>query len=729
MTTMFCCWQMRFFLCLFSYLSVCHAQQQQHVLKASLASSNSDDIKLNFSSSAPHIFSSLHGVLQQWPNTFFPNGHSIVPCEIPPYTLLYHGRPSDDLPPSPEFLAFDIEMAYAIMGSTRNSHMLTYQATRPVRCLYFDGQSAALMGSGPMDSQMVFLYGNTTGPSSGGHFLGAEYARARGLCEWALSNDMGGPGWGIEGIVRMNAGFEMMWCNFASPSLRLIDHLNVSAPLLPKKRTALAFAEEADSDSQSVTPPVFPMPTTTASDASPTASEPPTFSLPPDWQDMQLREPFVFAGNREWFRSTSWHYGTTGSGPGKGETRIKALVCGLLSYYDPLFTSRAAATSSIEESYLNLTIDGLWHGPSENGTREVGLQQLARRRMYHNLQGVNTVDATLMNEHAKQALTNLNSSSPVCTGLDWVALADEIVNRYSKPLVELSHFLSSFDHTTAENNTETEKFILSARIRCHAFLLPLLDYPDPSEDPDETWQLSSPLGQETLSRCTYHYTRLLHPLPATTTAPETTLLTSIEEVLSAICRTIITVGFSVELAYLTHITSSPTTTTMPTSQPLTDLSAQTSHSADLLNTLLAYLGWLPSLTSCTLPCAWDEVCHIPIWPLDMFAAVPSPSENSTAPPPPPGPPGQPHRGPPGHGDGGFPPPGHGHRGNGTGRWGPGPGHGGPPPGWDRGGNRSVGHGGMDNLPPHIGGRGMGFGSRDVQDARCVKVHDMHRFPL
>lgn len=62
----------------------------------------------NFSSSAPHYFASVYGLLQQWPNTFFPNGHSIAPCEIPAFTKLYHGRTDGEAPPSPEWVAFDM---------------------------------------------------------------------------------------------------------------------------------------------------------------------------------------------------------------------------------------------------------------------------------------------------------------------------------------------------------------------------------------------------------------------------------------------------------------------------------------------------------------------------------------------------------------------------------------------------------------------------------------------
>lgn len=64
--------------------------------------------KLNFTSEAPHYFASVYGLLQQWPNTFFPNGHTIAPGEIQPFTKLYHGRWGDELPPSPEWLTFDM---------------------------------------------------------------------------------------------------------------------------------------------------------------------------------------------------------------------------------------------------------------------------------------------------------------------------------------------------------------------------------------------------------------------------------------------------------------------------------------------------------------------------------------------------------------------------------------------------------------------------------------------
>ena len=84
------------------------AQKSLHIPDLVAASSSQWDF--NFSSSAPHYFASAYGLLQQWSNTFFPNGHSIAPCEIPPLTKLYHGRKDEEVPPSPEWVAFDVQV-------------------------------------------------------------------------------------------------------------------------------------------------------------------------------------------------------------------------------------------------------------------------------------------------------------------------------------------------------------------------------------------------------------------------------------------------------------------------------------------------------------------------------------------------------------------------------------------------------------------------------------------
>lgn len=63
---------------------------------------------MNYSSPAPHLFASAYGLLQQWSNTVFPNGHTMAAVEVPAFTLFYHGRMDEEDVPSPEWLAFDM---------------------------------------------------------------------------------------------------------------------------------------------------------------------------------------------------------------------------------------------------------------------------------------------------------------------------------------------------------------------------------------------------------------------------------------------------------------------------------------------------------------------------------------------------------------------------------------------------------------------------------------------
>ena len=78
--------------------------EQQHTISM-FATSTLAQPSLNFSSPAPHIFSSVHGLLRQGYNAFFPNGFSIAPCELPAFAPYYHGWLNDEPPQSPEWLA------------------------------------------------------------------------------------------------------------------------------------------------------------------------------------------------------------------------------------------------------------------------------------------------------------------------------------------------------------------------------------------------------------------------------------------------------------------------------------------------------------------------------------------------------------------------------------------------------------------------------------------------
>lgn len=117
-------------------------------------------------------------------------GQSVVPGTVPIGTTLYHGRSDDQIPITPDWLAFDPE--HSIMFARgADSRLFTFMATRPLRVLYFDGSSAAKLSTGSMDTQNLLAWGNIgTTP------MGDEWRRIIDLCEW-------GKDLGIDGYVRM----------------------------------------------------------------------------------------------------------------------------------------------------------------------------------------------------------------------------------------------------------------------------------------------------------------------------------------------------------------------------------------------------------------------------------------------------------------------------------------------------------------------------------------------
>lgn len=87
-----------------------------------------------------------------------------------------------------------------------------YRANRPLNLLYIDGQAAAKGPLGPQDSQDMILLGHPD-PGPGPPTYG-EWLRAEELCdladEWEQPN-----GAKIDGFIRMEGGFEIIYCDFS----------------------------------------------------------------------------------------------------------------------------------------------------------------------------------------------------------------------------------------------------------------------------------------------------------------------------------------------------------------------------------------------------------------------------------------------------------------------------------------------------------------------------------
>lgn len=559
-------------------------------------------------------------------------------------------------------------MAYGIMGASRDSHMLTYQTTRKVKCIYFDGESATLFGSGQMNSQMLHIWGNTTGPPRSGTGFGGlweEYARAVGLCDWLREKELGGPGWGFEGIVRMNAGFEMIWCNFTSPSLRLISHLNVTAPLLPDEDSQedIYILEESSDLPEAISPgerlvlrnddfqptsyyPLPPSPTKTEKATDPTdPPRPPTMG-----RDQWSREPFLSTQSWLWYASATEHYGSSADGRQVGETRVTPISCGFLSYYGQEYTSQNFARAKEERRSLNLTESGLWNGSDEDESRLDALKALTRRRRSHYLGDVTTREAALMRANSERVLRDLLDSFPQnCSGIGWSVIANDIVQSYAGPLFSFARTLQKYRNLTTNNETFIKDYFADLRGQTHAFLLPFLEYPSDNVN-KLIWTRNSPLFNETLSKCQFQHTRLLSPEEGFAIGPEeTNIKLSVEAVTSGICSVIVDIGLSMEGIWATkfNIPSSK----LSSVQSTLNFDKEISRWTQGVEELMAWLGWAGEWVGCSQKCAWDESCFIPMWPMIPFRGGPGRGrrpgyEYGRA--------GMPYRGPPGPPAGGRP---------------------------------------------------------------------------
>ncbi|KAG9238528.1 hypothetical protein BJ875DRAFT_450987 [Amylocarpus encephaloides] len=201
---------------------------------------------------APHIFNALHSSMRQWGSSLRHNGMSYFPASVPANTLLYHGTSQKDAVTGMEWLAFEIEHAEMFAGSPgppgkgghgpggpkrpgdpKHGHdpkenesrerqcgppvgggipgyLHVYQTTRElIRLLYIDGMSAGKTTMGTLDTTDIVLRNISSfnsGREPGGKGPWDEYSRASDLC---ADEDLG-----IEGIVRMEAGFELILCDF-----------------------------------------------------------------------------------------------------------------------------------------------------------------------------------------------------------------------------------------------------------------------------------------------------------------------------------------------------------------------------------------------------------------------------------------------------------------------------------------------------------------------------------
>ncbi|OAQ78555.1 hypothetical protein VFPBJ_06676 [Purpureocillium lilacinum] len=190
------------------------------------------------------IFNALHSAGRQWGAALNHNGFGFFPAVVPQGTLLYHGAASPDPPRGPEWLAFEMEHSelfaqswrqdddvWATRGPVasqrplsrnRRGYFHTYRANRDLKLLYLDGMAAAKSRFGPLDSQDLVLRENKTGSFDD---LMDEPGRARDVCRFVTEV-------GMDGFVRVEIGFEVVYCDFDIG----LDPMSVTRSVMPQDK-------------------------------------------------------------------------------------------------------------------------------------------------------------------------------------------------------------------------------------------------------------------------------------------------------------------------------------------------------------------------------------------------------------------------------------------------------------------------------------------------------------
>lgn len=184
---------------------------------------------------ASAVFNTVHGALKQKDNDVFPVGVFFIPAYIPPNTLMYHSTSLPHIPDGYEWIAMDYEFSYNFARFDRgkkpvfrrppkrphhdstngvhqvsskfslplgNAFLYTFRNTKPLdKLIYLDGASAAKTNTGEMDQQSILMRQKNVDERVD------EYKAAEVICEW-------GKEFGLQGIIRLEIGYEMVLCDF-----------------------------------------------------------------------------------------------------------------------------------------------------------------------------------------------------------------------------------------------------------------------------------------------------------------------------------------------------------------------------------------------------------------------------------------------------------------------------------------------------------------------------------
>ena len=367
-------------------------------------------------------------------------------------------------------------MGLGIYAATGITYLHTFVTTKDLKLLYFDGQSAVLSAYGTLDSQTALLREHVV-LDPGNEFVYNETARGQELCAYAQEIH-------VDGIMRMDAGFETLICDFEASGLKESHAANVTVP-------GKGSAREDD----------------------PNLPQDPTRPPPHGIGNM-----YALNNGWEWVRSGTWHYGGYGQvGGSHSESRVDLDLCGMVTFYSPHLRSLIGK-----------------HHADLNGTQ--GFQSGWGLRRGHRLLDITVDDSKMVKAWVREAITphrlphtwNYSPSTSIrndtpCSGINWQALTETITDQHKGRILEIANAVAKFQ----QGAMPLEKLLDYIHGLSHAALHPFVQYP--------TEQASSlqEIRDMTLERCSRLYTK--HIPAKSYNHFEALLKDSIEILLARIC--------------------------------------------------------------------------------------------------------------------------------------------------------------------------------------------------
>ncbi|OAF99695.1 uncharacterized protein CC84DRAFT_1169214 [Paraphaeosphaeria sporulosa] len=411
----------------------------------------------------------------------------------PPPPPPHHNSPPDAPPhrnpppgPSPSHDDDELQRLFSEnppqpLPSTGKGYLHTYIPTRALRLLYVDGLSAGKTSNGTLDSQDILLLNKTVPQNSP---MGGELLRADGLCNLASTLWEGK----IDGILRMEAGFEIILCDFASTVVR---------------KSIVTYDGQKD--------------------------------------DRPDGPPGVGRGKRGTFGGWRYIQAVSERYHGIGGGRVTLDYDNFVSVF--AYDGEDAAGLGLWD---NDVVSDTPHPRLGNASPE----QLGEIR--------NAVTAMVL------------GSGEIGEGRDWQAVADMVVQRYGEAI----HYLHT--DTSVRRSKEAFAKYLSALLR--PFVSP-----------------SARNATLETERCV---AQVIPPFPLPPSSSPSLAHTTLHVVTTHICGTLL---------------NALDASTLTLSRSLAATSSPPYHALDLVDGLVGYLQWT-AWKECG-PCADQEVCFVPIWPM------------------------------------------------------------------------------------------------------------------